>query len=738
MPNPTAHASAPPSTFSRQALDDVLRDSLLIALPATVAVVWGWTAYVLLFQPQLTQTAYIALALAVATLLASYWLHSRSLHSAINLYLTGLVLIATTIMLSVGASAATLLYVPVVVAAAMLSGTLVTVAVSVLCSVLATWAGLHAGLDPISALLPAVLIWLTALAVWLSSRRLFTVLGWALNATQQAQKSAEDARNHRAELKRVLQTLDIAYEQLERANRALIFAQEAAEQAYRFKSEFVANVSHELRTPLNLIVGFSEMMATAPESYGGVTLPREYRGDMMATYRSASHLLDLINDVLDLSQIEAGQLPLTREPTDLIEIVQEATGIVKGLADARGLKLETEMPAAPLVLGLDRTRIRQVLLNLLTNAMRYTERGWVRVRVTLQDAVVNVCVEDSGRGIDPHNLQRAFEAFSRLDEEQIRDGSGLGLAISKKFIEMHEGHISIESELGKGTRVSFTLPLPETQLMPLSALHLSRSLTQPHQRPRALLLHDDRRTLALLRRHIDGCDFTLRTATTPKEMQHDLPHAIITDPDWKNDHLQVLEQLQAPNHTLVITCPLPSMRRLGVLMGVDDFLPKPVTRDDLAAALARLAGAAKTALVVDDDPHIVRLIGRMLKTIDPNLHIYEAYGGSEGLEIARSQQPDVIFLDLGMPQMSGYALIDALTQDDDAPHIPIVVVSVRSIEEEATPLNGEIRIQRTGGFTLTEILQMLNIILHELTRPGAVSPASAAARLQASLGSPAS
>ena len=142
----------------------------------------------------------------------------------------------------------------------------------------------------------------------------------------------------------------------------------------------MANVSHELRTPLNLIVGFSETMATAEESYGGVALPNAYRGDVMAIYSSAQHLAALIDDVLDLSRIEAGSMPLTREVADLREVAREAAGMVRGLAEARGLRLELDLPGELPPLRLDRTRIRQVLLNLVTNATRFTDRGWIRVR----------------------------------------------------------------------------------------------------------------------------------------------------------------------------------------------------------------------------------------------------------------------------------------------------------------------------------------------------------------------
>ena len=513
--HPQRSASPDPT---RQALDDIVRESLDIVLPATLICVWVWAAYAVLFSVALTNAAYVALAVVSLSGFAAYQLASRNLPAAVACYLGGLFATVTLLIAAIGPTQTVMLYVPYVVVAAMLSSTPVTLLLTLACAGLAALFGWQAGQEPAVALLPALLISLTGLAALVSSRRLYTALGWALNMTGQARRNAEEAQNNRAELRRVLQTLDIAYGRLERTNRALIFAQESADQAYRFKSEFVANVSHELRTPLNLIVGFSEMMATAPESYGGVPLPRAYRGDMMATYRNACHLLELINDVLDLSQLEAGQLPLTKQRIDLREVIREAAAMVQGLADARGLELQVAVPDEPLPLLMDRTRIRQVLLNLLTNAMRYTQHGWVRIAVDTGTSDHNgkeaagfatVAVADSGRGIEPANLHRAFEAFSRLDEAQIRDGSGLGLAISKKFIELHDGRIWIESELGKGTCVSFTLPLPEARSLPRSAYHLNRPLADLDAPTQVLVLHEDPRTLSILRRHIEECDFYL-------------------------------------------------------------------------------------------------------------------------------------------------------------------------------------------------------------------------------------
>jgi len=583
---------------------------------------------------------------------------------------------------------------------------------------------------------PIVFILLTALISWLSSRRVFTALAWALSMTREAQKNAEEARKHRAEVQRALKSLDEAYVRLERANEALIFAQEAVQKAYRFKAEFVANVSHELRTPLNLIVGFSEMMATAPESYRGVPLPSEYRGDIIATYRSARHLSDLIDDVLDLSRIEAGRMPLVKEATDLGEVVREATDMVRGLAEARGLQLELDMPNNLPRLRLDRTRICQVLLNLLTNATRFTDEGGVRVRILAEEQEVVVAVEDSGRGIAPGRLARAFEAFSQLEDGQAREGSGLGLAVSKRFVELHGGRMWIESKVGHGTTVGFALPIPrdgkDIALSPLEASTLPSHETQPL----VLVLQDDPRALSLLCRYVEGYQFILaETVDKAREIiRETFPVAVIVDATWADRWATNGAELNLPPHTPLVTCPLPSLRRLGLLLGAADYLPKPVTRKNLQDALSRLPEPPQTVLVVDDNPHVVRLLARMLRAGNPSLRVLEAFGGREGLQVARSERPDVVLLDLVMPETSGYAFLEDMTNDEAMTRTQIIVVSVRSIEQESAPIMGELRLGREAGFSLTEILEILQVTLSVITRPAAMAPSSAATLLEAQPG----
>lgn len=719
------------STDKNAVFDDFVKEALTILLVVTLAAAWTWTSFVGLFDTSKVAYGYGLLAVVGVSSVAAFYLAKQRLRLAVTSYLVAL-LVGITIVVTAYSDAGMLtLYLIVVLIAAPLTSlrglslvTLITVAV--LCGI-----AIHIG-APLRDLFVAVLLTLLAmLAAWLSTRRLFTALEWALNMTDHAQHSAAEAREHRLELQRVLHSLDLALSRLERSNRALVFAQEAAEKAYRFKSEFVANVSHELRTPLNLIVGFSEMMTTAPESYGGKPLPGEYRGDMLAIYRSSRHLLDLINDVLDLSQIEAGKIVIHKERVALHSVIQEAVEIVRGLAEARRLVLTVDLPEETIEVELDRIRIRQVLLNLLTNAMRYTENGWVRIAADVSGDEVKILVEDNGRGIASDKLQRAFEAFDRLDEEELTHGSGLGLAVSKKFIDLHQGRIWIDSEIGKGTVVSFVLPLPTSaERLPLGTVQTSQALRHADARPLALVIHDDMRALVMLRRHIDGCDFVLaENAGQALSIIHErAPEIVIVESASFEEWTKASSGSSVVEAPVLVT-PLPSVHHVGAALGAADFLPKPVTRDDMAFVLQRLHIEPRTALVIDDDPHIVRLLGRMLRSLVPNVHVVEAFSGEEGLSAARVQPPDIIFLDLNMPGMNGQQFIAAVRCEPDICGTPIVVVSVREVEQETAPIFGELRIQNPHGYGLTELLILIETTLSGLNRAGAAAPASAAARL---------
>ncbi|MCL6429462.1 MAG: response regulator [Anaerolineae bacterium] len=712
----------------RAALDDLVRESLRTLLAVVAVLAWLWLTQVIITDRPYLIWAYVVLATLIVAGAISYRLCHHRLGLAVGVYLAGLTVAVTVLACSLQGVAVSYLYLLIVLVAAVLADQRAMWLVTGACAALVLAIGTRVHHLALSDLFPVALcILLAALTAWLGSRRLFTALSWALSMTEQAQKSAQEARERRAEVRSMLKSLDEAYARLERANEALIFAREAAEKAYRFKAEFVANVSHELRTPLNLIVGFSEMMATAPESYRGKRLPSEYRGDVMAIYQSARHLSDLIDDVLDLSQIEAGRLPISREPTELGSIVREAVDIIRGLAEAKGLRLELDLAPGLPTLRLDRTRIRQVLLNLLSNATRFTDQGWIRVRARIHGHEVRVTVEDSGRGIAPDKLAQAFEAFGQLDEDRARQGSGLGLAVSRRFVELHGGRMWIESTLGQGTTVGFALPLDEAKA-PAPLLRV-RQTPGRDGRPRALVLHDDPQVLTLLRRYVEGVNFVLaETAERAAQLLREaLPFAVILDSTWAERWRRIVAEVGVTEPLPTLTCPLPSLRQLALLLGAADYLVKPVRREALLQSLARLPKPPRSVLIVDDDPSFARLMVRILKAHDPTVNLLLASGGAEGLAIARSERPDLVLLDLLMPEVSGYDFLEEVRRDPALAGMGVIILSARSLEEEARPLAGELRLERPGGLTPTEALEAIRALLEVLTQPAAASRASVAA-----------
>jgi signal transduction histidine kinase/DNA-binding response OmpR family regulator len=704
-------------------LNDLVRETLGTLFPVTLGLAWLWLSGEIVRGDSHLAAAYVALATLLVARAVGWSLGERQLRAVVWFYIGGL-LAAVTIVASAAADASALyLYILVVLAASMLADSRTMLAVSTASIALILVVGLNDGVtSPTALILPVLYVALTALIAWLSSRRLFTALAWALMMTRESQKNATEARERRAEVLRILKNLDDAYVRLEWANEALIFAREAAQKAYQFKAEFVANVSHELRTPLNLITGFSEMMATSPESYRDTPLPSEYRGDVVAIYRSARHLSDLINDVLDLSKIEAGRLPIRRESADLAEIVHEATEIVQGLADSKGLELLVDLPSEPIPLYLDRTRIRQVLLNLLTNALRFTDAGWIRTTVQLAGDEATVTVTDSGCGIDAERLAQAFESFSQLHDDQERKGTGLGLALSRKFVELHGGTMWIDSTLGAGTTVSFTMPVTTSEL---TQRIFSPIVGGPGRggQPQVLVLHDDPRVIPLLRHYVDGYHFIL--AETIEEawplIRESVPVAIVVDRECSDDRVSATALDELRRHLPVICCRLPSLHRVGLLLGAVDYLVKPISRDDLLIALERLPAAPETVLLVDDDPNFVRLLGRVLTTGSPAPRVLEASSALEGLAIARSQRPQLILLDLLMPGITGYDFLRELRSDASLKETAVIVMSAQDLSDEAAPLAVDVQLACPDGFSLTQLVLALQAMLAVATSPATLA-----------------
>ncbi|MHB0878136.1 MAG: sensor histidine kinase, partial [Anaerolineae bacterium] len=348
-----------------------------------------------------------------------------------------------------------LFVVPLVLAAALFhpAGSLMVAALSLPLLTGIAWAEP----EPVAAALIAIV----AACTWVATRPQYSLLQWSWRRSAEATQLAEMLRDRQAELNRSISALDLTNRLLQRTNHELALARYEADEARRVKEEFAAGISHELRTPLNIILGFAEIMHESPEVYGEAKWPATLRRDVTEVYRSARYLSDMIDDVLDLARVEAALMPVHREPTDLCVVLTEAMEISRGLVRDRSVTLETHIAPDLPVLLIDRARIRQVMLNLLANASRYTETGSIRVSARLEVGQVVVAVADTGVGIPEEQLETIFSEYRQVDpaRDAENQGKGLGLAIAKRFVQLHGGSIWVESTVGQGSTFYFALPV---------------------------------------------------------------------------------------------------------------------------------------------------------------------------------------------------------------------------------------------------------------------------------------
>lgn len=611
-------------------------------------------------------------------------------------------------------------FVVAVISAGILIGPRSSVVVATLCSgLLATLVfGKIDRIGPDDVISTYTLIWLGAILTYAASHPVYAAVTWAWTSYREARQSAEEVRVHRGELARALASLNETCCRLEVANHELARARAAAEEARQLKTEFAANISHELRTPLNLVIGFSEILMSAPAA-----APPALRADVEVIHRNARHLSALIDDVLDLSQVDAGRMGLHRERVDLAEVADEAVGAVSRLYEVRGLTVRnTVSPDLP-ALFVDRTRVRQVLINLLNNAARFTAQGGSTVQARVEQGNVIVEVSDTGVGIPPTDIPKVFEEFRQLDGSMRRpqDGSGLGLAICQRFVELHGGTIWAESELNRGTTFSFTLPMIDnvasTPLRPEWETWVR--LNEPGEvaeRP-IVLVNRDPRIEHMFERYLEGYrivpavdeDDALRRCAASGARGVILVETPGADLSECRRRLR-----QIPRDAPIVRCSLPTSVTLGQRLGVSDYLVKPISRERLLETLERTAPRARTILIVDDDADMVRLVARILRSGSRRYRILRAYGGAEGVALLQEQRPDAVILDLVMPDVDGYAVIRWMRASEEHAKTPVVAVSARSYEAEQVAA-GAIEITREGGLSVGELMACLRSSLDALS-----------------------
>ena len=509
--------------------------------------------------------------------------------------------------------------------------------------------------------------------------------------------------------------------------------------ASQHKSQFLANMSHELRTPLNAIIGVTEMLQEDARD-----LKREDEFEPLdRVLRAARHLLALINDILDLSKIEAGKMDLHLEMFPVAPLVEDVVKTIQPLADKSGNELAASCADDVGTIRGDQTRVRQALLNLLSNANKFTERG--RVTVSVRRAAeesgewITMTVADTGIGMTPEQVGRLFQDFVQADTSTTRKygGTGLGLAISKRFCQMMGGDIIVESESGRGSTFTIRLPVENVvaQAVPLTRVAAPDAQARaPAESPDVLVVDDDITVREMTQRYLMREGFSVITADGGREglrLTRELrPSAITLDvimPDI--DGWTVLAAIKGDPtlaDTPVILMSIVDEKNRGYSLGAADYLVKPVDRERLTAVLRSVVGPeGGNVLLVDDDDILRRGVAQGLEK--DGWAVAQAENGRVALARLGASRPDAIVLDLMMPEMDGFEFLEELRHRAEWRNIPVVVVTAKDLtEEDHRRLNGEVeRVLQKDAPTRDEMLRAVRDTLSACVGRSAARKAAA-------------
>ena len=481
----------------------------------------------------------------------------------------------------------------------------------------------------------------------------------------------------------------------------------ASEQATRAKSDFLASMSHELRTPLNAIIGYSEMLVEDAESAG-----REAEtADLRKIQDAGKHLLGLIDNILDLSKIEAGKMTLYLETFELRPMIDGVAATVIPLAKKTSNALVVDCADEVGTIHSDLTKVRQILFNLLSNASKFTRNGTITLTALRNTKEAGDWIEfqvrDTGIGMTPDQQAKVFEAFTQADDSTTRayGGTGLGLAITKSFCRLMGGDVTLTSEAGKGTTFVVRLPAvtraaPDTAVSTAEKRSPGPQVAEPEQAPIVLVVDDDPNARELLCRHLQRGGYAVRTAANGEEAMRLVrtlkPDVVTLDvlmpqmDGWAV--LGAMKEDASLAEIPVIMVTIVDNQSIGFSLGAADYLIKPIDRDRLVRAVQKCCprGAPRHVLIVEDDAPTSELMGRALREIDCT--VTQAGNGRVGLERLNEALPDAILLDLMMPEMDGFEFIAKVRADSRWRRIPVIVVTAKILTaEDLARLNGQVQ-----------------------------------------------
>ncbi len=465
------------------------------------------------------------------------------------------------------------------------------------------------------------------------------------------------------------------------------------ERANQVKSQFLASMSHELRTPLNAIIGFSDLLT---EETAGPLSEKQKR--FVGHIRGGGHhLLQLINDILDLSKIEAGRIELRRENFTVAGALPEVLSTITPQAMAKKIQLESQV-ASELVVHADRVRFKQILYNLLSNAVKFTpERGEVQIESSAAGEFVSISVSDTGAGITAEDQKVIFEEFRQVGTttKGVKEGTGLGLAITRRLVEQHGGRIWVESEPAKGSRFSFTLPVgsPVGRVVPEAARKtaIAPPLRSRREKPLILVVDDEHPARELLVSYLAPEGYETATASSGAEALEKArelrPDAITLNmlmpgkSGWET--LCKLKNTPATAHLPIIIVSVVDQKDMGFALGAEEYFVKPIKKEVLVGAIRkhlrpRMDGPS-TILVVDDELPDLQMMCEVLDSA--GYSPLAARGGREALEILERTRPDAVLLDLLMPEIDGFEVIERMKENPNLHDIPIFVLTAKDLTE---------------------------------------------------------
>ncbi len=545
-----------------------------------------------------------------------------------------------------------------------------------------------------------------------------------------------------AQLKESRDELEVQADQLQEMAHTSERERLRAEEATEAKSRFLANMSHELRTPLNAIIGYSEMLLEDAEEAGD----KNYLPDLGKINTAGRHLLELIADILDISKIEAGRMEIFAEPFSVAGLVGEAVDTVQHLAEATDNRLKTDCPADIGDMHSDLTKTRQILLNLLGNATKFTEGGTISLivrRFTDSDRDwIEFKVKDTGIGISDEQREILFADFVQANSSSTRAhvGTGLGLAISKRFCQLMGGEIGIESEVGVGSTFTVTLPARMTEKRPTGGAAETNAVSEQNAwaeefvasrksgEPLALVIDDDDDARNLVAGHLKRRGYAVHS-TGDGDSGIELaavhrPTVITLDVNMPGtDGWTVMERLKENPETVdipVIFITISDDRKKGFALGAAEFLKKPIDRNKLVEVLNNCLGHHRGGeiLVVEDDKFVRDFLTVSLRDMGWILRAVE--DGLSALDSVENKAPDVIILDLMLPRMDGFEFVDRLRENDAWRNIAIIVLTAKSLTaEEHRRINGIVEnVMLKSLVSMADVTRQIDLIAGRLIATG--------------------